>query len=75
MWHPPGESGRLDSNQRPHGPEPCALAKLSYAPWFVYRRTGSHFVNANEIGPFCWPAGLDSVMGKRYNNRPVGALG
>src|SRR5262249_48405504 len=26
------KSGRLDSNQRPHGPEPCALAKLSYAP-------------------------------------------
>ncbi len=31
------ESGRLDSNQRPHGPEPCALAKLSYAPWSLYR--------------------------------------
>ena len=25
-------SGRLDSNQRPYGPEPYALAKLSYAP-------------------------------------------
>ncbi len=26
------ESGREDLNFRPHGPEPCALAKLSYAP-------------------------------------------
>src|SRR5260370_35122092 len=26
------QSGRLDSNQRPFGPEPNALAKLSYAP-------------------------------------------
>jgi hypothetical protein len=25
-------SGRPDSNWRPHGPEPCALAKLRYAP-------------------------------------------
>jgi hypothetical protein len=28
----PTESGRLDSNQRPLGPEPSTLAKLSYAP-------------------------------------------
>ena len=27
-------SGRLDSNQRPLGPEPSALAELSYAPGF-----------------------------------------
>ena len=27
-------SGQEDSNLRPHGPEPCALAKLSYAPFF-----------------------------------------
>src|SRR4051812_38324353 len=26
------QSGREDLNFRPHGPEPCALAKLSYAP-------------------------------------------
>ncbi len=26
------KSGREDLNFRPHGPEPCALAKLSYAP-------------------------------------------
>ncbi len=26
------KSGRLDLNQRPHGPEPCALSRLSYAP-------------------------------------------
>ncbi len=26
------KSGREDLNLRPHGPEPCALAKLSYAP-------------------------------------------
>ena len=26
------QSGREDLNLRPHGPEPCALAKLSYAP-------------------------------------------
>jgi integrase len=32
------ESGRLDLNQRPHGPEPCALAKLSYAPFVSHRR-------------------------------------
>src|ERR1041384_8658875 len=28
----PDKSGREDLNLRPHGPEPCALAKLSYAP-------------------------------------------
>ena|SRR5271157_3426564 len=26
------KSGREDLNLRPHDPEPCALAKLSYAP-------------------------------------------
>ena len=26
------ESGRQDSNLRPHGPKPCVLAKLNYAP-------------------------------------------
>jgi hypothetical protein len=26
------QSGREDLNLRPHGPEPCALARLSYAP-------------------------------------------
>ena len=31
-----GESGREDLNLRPHGPEPCALADLRYAPaWAV----------------------------------------
>ena len=25
-------SGRADLNRRPHGPEPCTLAGLSYAP-------------------------------------------
>jgi hypothetical protein len=40
-------SGRLDSNQRPHGPEPCALAKLSYAPWFLYRNGAVQIVNRN----------------------------
>src|ERR1700738_4919538 len=29
------KSGRKDLNLRPHGPEPCALAKLSYAPSVV----------------------------------------
>ena len=28
-------SGRADLNRRPHGPEPCALAGLSYAPMEV----------------------------------------
>ncbi len=28
----PKKSGREDLNLRPHDPEPCALAKLSYAP-------------------------------------------
>src|SRR5207249_5086452 len=42
------ESGRLDSNQRPHGPEPCALAKLSYAPWFVYRNCRLEIVNGSD---------------------------
>src|SRR3989442_1233252 len=41
-------SGRLDSNQRPHGPEPCALAKLSYAPWFVYRNCRLEIVNGSD---------------------------
>src|SRR5438552_8872539 len=26
-------SGQVDLNHRPHGPEPCALTRLSYAPW------------------------------------------
>ena len=26
------KSGRQDLNLRPHGPEPCALSRLSYAP-------------------------------------------
>ena len=26
------QSGRQDLNLRPHGPQPCALAKLSHAP-------------------------------------------
>src|SRR5579883_3203437 len=30
------QSGREDLNLRPHGPEPCALAKLSYAPPFIF---------------------------------------
>lgn len=30
-----GKSGRQDSNLRLHGPKPCALAKLSYAPFFT----------------------------------------
>src|SRR5713226_10581493 len=25
-------SGQVDLNHRPHGPEPCALTRLSYAP-------------------------------------------
>src|SRR6267378_4088078 len=29
---PSRESGRVDLNHRPHGPEPCALTWLSYAP-------------------------------------------
>ena len=31
----PAPSGRLDSNQRPLGPEPSALTKLSYAPKLI----------------------------------------
>src|SRR3954452_7281868 len=32
------KSGRQDSNLRPRGPKPRALAKLSYAPsWYVVR--------------------------------------
>ena len=27
-------SGQVDLNHRPHGPEPCALTRLSYAPMF-----------------------------------------
>ena len=27
-------------NLRPHGPEPCALAKLSYAPFALVKITG-----------------------------------
>ena len=26
------KSGRADLNRRPHGPEPCALSELRYAP-------------------------------------------
>jgi hypothetical protein len=30
------QSGRADLNRRPHGPEPCALTGLRYAPaWAV----------------------------------------
>src|SRR5205823_2795191 len=32
------KSGREDLNLRPHGPEPCALAKLSYAPFLAVSR-------------------------------------
>src|SRR5229473_1607058 len=46
--HSADESRRLDSNQRPHGPEPCALAKLSYAPWFVYRNWPQKNVNGSD---------------------------
>src|SRR5262245_26384151 len=31
------KSGRQDSNLRLHGPKPCALAKLSYAPRSDFR--------------------------------------
>src|SRR5438309_9816105 len=34
------QSGREDLNLRPHGPEPCALAKLSYAPCSPLRAIG-----------------------------------
>ena len=41
-------SGREDSNLRPHGPEPCALARLRYAPYlFKLRRAFYHA----EISP------------------------
>jgi hypothetical protein len=46
------QSGRLDLNQRPHGPEPCALAKLSYAPSFLYRNGVVQIVNRNGGGSF-----------------------
>ena len=42
------KSGRKDLNLRPHGPEPCALAKLSYAPSFTYRIRLLDLVNANS---------------------------
>jgi hypothetical protein len=29
---PQSKSGREDLNLRPHGPEPCALTELRYAP-------------------------------------------
>jgi integrase len=54
----PQESGRLDLNQRPHGPEPCALAKLSYAPWSPYRsRIGLPIKNTAFSAAFHLPAG------------------
>ena len=33
------ESERADLNRGPHGPEPCALAKLRYAPNNVLNNT------------------------------------
>src|SRR5207247_8431222 len=56
----PIKSGRLDSNQRPHGPEPCALAKLSYAPWFVYRNCHPEIVNGSD--PKCPGAVIRPIL-------------
>ena len=45
------ESGREDLNLRPLGPEPSALAKLSYAPSFGYPSSLRWFVNVNKDSP------------------------
>src|SRR5437764_7954332 len=45
------KSGQEDLNLRPHGPEPCALAKLSYAPFDHFPRyvsRPSRFVNLSS---------------------------
>src|SRR4029077_2040969 len=44
------QSGRQDSNLRHHGPKPCALAKLSYAPKKSRR---SRIENRGSTIPMC----------------------
>src|SRR5262245_26662841 len=52
------QSGRLDSNQRPYGPEPYALAKLSYAPFQQRYPIGPAVaVNSNSPTPAAGSAG------------------
>src|SRR5947209_5082032 len=47
----PRESGREDLNLRPYGPEPYALAKLSYAPIFFLKNSHPReFVNLGLCG-------------------------
>ena len=59
--HPPRggvvlKSGRVDLNLRPHGPEPCALAKLSYAPCDGFILAG----NARLSTPIASTTGAES---------------
>ncbi len=46
-------SGRADLNRRPHGPEPCALTKLRYAPHGGHHTTkgvsGKHLVGGRSF--------------------------
>ena len=56
-WPPvSGESGREDLNLRPHGPEPCALAGLRYAP------------NALHYRPFGLRCQISALAGRTEEN-------
>ena len=45
-----GESGRRDSNSRPLGPEPSALARLRHAPiQFQRSNIGNRWSKINEL--------------------------
>ena len=52
-------SGRADLNRGPHGPEPCALAGLSYAP---YIPTGG-----KQTALYLWGMLLTSLLRVQQN--------
>src|ERR1700687_3637246 len=64
-----GKSGREDSNLRPHGPEPCALAKLSYAPTVVMIKIDP-LSSISIIGPTGPSAGSLSLLFVLLRRRP-----
>ena len=69
------KSGREDLNLRPHGPEPCALAMLSYAPFLAitkalasYRtRLGCQLRNVDE-------SATGAAGSPRFSSRGVRSL-
>src|SRR5271165_948052 len=66
----PKKSGREDLNLRPHDPEPCALAKLSYAPSACEISINDGGDSVNSISSWCDPGlGRDSDLGRVRSRR------